>query len=65
MAYICPNCKKNRLSSRCAEVKVCLECGNIKDKENLLNLLKNLGFKDKTIELVSSEINEIVVKNIL
>ena len=57
MAYECPNCRTNTLSTRPVDVKVCLNCGKITGKEDLLNLLRKVGVSNKTIKNVDSDLS--------
>jgi len=57
MAFECPNCRANTLSTRLVGVKVCLDCGRVVGKEDLLKMLRKLGVSDKTIEYVDSDLS--------
>jgi len=65
MAFECPNCRGKTLSTRSAGVKVCLNCGRIVDKEELLKLLRKLGVSDKTVEDVDSDLTAVEVASVL
>lgn len=46
MAYKCPHCGKEKLSSRKLEVKFCLDCNKIVGCNDILEFLRKIGIQE-------------------
>ena len=68
MLFECPGCRGKTLSIRSAGVKVCLNCGRIVDKEELLDrskFLRKLVVGDRTVEDVDSDLTAVEVAGVV
>jgi len=56
MAYVCPYCGKEELSSRKLEVKICLDCNKIVGCNDILEFLRKIGIQEEVVEKVKLDL---------